>query len=88
MCSIVIICCAKDFCPFSTIEGDGFIGLVQTIIDTSLTRGRMNAKDLLSSATTVKNHLMSIDQKLRVALAHDLVDVKHVNCTTDHWSGK
>lgn len=48
----------------------------------------MNAKDLLSSAITVENHSMSIDQKLRVPLTHDLFDVKHVNCIMDHWSDK
>ena len=82
------ICCAIDFRPFYMIEGQGFCGLIQSIIDLVSVKGRLDAEKLLPSADTVKNHLMAIDQKIRVNLTEKLSKIKFINCTTDHWVDK
>ena len=84
----IALCCANDFRPFYMVEGEGFIELIQWIIDLVAAKGRIDARELLPKSKAVKAHLAQIDEKLREKLKLRMQTIKYVNCTTDHWTEK
>lgn len=85
MADMVAICCANEFRPFTLTEGKAFIDMIQFIIGLVTKRGLIDAATLLPSGDSVKNHIDSIDKKLRVKLIKEMETVNYVNCTSDHW---
>ena len=77
--------CAIDMRPFYMIEGDGMSMFIDTIIKIIAVKGRIDAKDLLPCADTVKNHVVSMAKEGRSVLKEILSTVPYINCTTDHW---
>lgn len=77
--------CATDMRPFITIE-DGMENFANALIEVGATRGKVTAKDLLSIANTVKNHVIQLAKDARLKLKEELNGVQYVSCTTDHWT--
>lgn len=81
----------KDLRPFSTVSGDGFIQLVQSVIDVQRKHNtRLNAKDLLPHPTTVSRNV----EKRAAAVLTELADLLQdaflnggqVSFTGDIWT--
>ena len=59
-CAEDLVWCAEDFRPFVSVEGKGFIDLIQHLINLACAQGNVNATELLPTADTVKSHLSNI----------------------------
>lgn len=77
--------CAFDQRPFTVVEGDGMMAFVDTIIQIAAQKGRINPKELLPCADTVKNHFVATATETRDKMKQELAKVPFINCTTDHW---
>lgn len=80
----------KDIRPFTTVAGDGFIDLAQTLINVGVKYGQLNASDLLPHPTTVSRHVSDKAEAIKAALVMPDI-VKYVNrwgggITTDMWT--
>lgn len=82
------IFCAKDLRPFTIVEGQGFIDLVQSVVTLCCSKGLMKVEDLLPTADTVRNHLKDLDGTIKDALIEKLQGIDYVSATSDHWVDK
>ena len=48
----VTLFCCKDMRSFRTVQGKGFIDMIQAIINLAGVKGKINAKELLPSPST------------------------------------
>ena len=72
--------CAQDFRPFNTVGCEGFVNLVQQCMDiASKSHGRMLARDLLPSPSTVSRNV----QAVKDLVVHSLSETLYQHSNTD-----
>ena len=80
--------CASDKRPFNVVESDTFISMIDVVIKSAAQHGSINAKELVPTADTVKNHLVAIEETLKQKLEDYMQMIEYVNVITDHWTEK
>ena len=80
----------KDIRPFTTVAGDGFVELAQTLINMGVKYGQLNARDILPHPTTVSRHVSNKADTIKTTVV--IPDIsKFVNrwgggITSDMWT--
>ena len=70
--------CSQDLRPFAVVEGQGFINVVQELLDIgSRYGGSMLAEDVLPCARTVSRHVAGEYHKVKSLVVEELKQVRY-----------
>ncbi|KAK3925971.1 Transposable element Hobo transposase [Frankliniella fusca] len=85
-----VLYCAKDLAPFQSVQGEGFLDLVQNILDIGFqATGRVDARRLMPDRTTVSRNMedMAGEIKLKfIPLVKEAIRNNTCAATTDMWT--
>lgn len=86
----VLEMCARDVKPFTLVEGKGFRGFAQSMIDLGAQMGKMNVEDILPDRRTVSNDAKALfeqeKQELGKMLKSRISQGRMIGATTDLWT--
>ncbi|KAK3929532.1 Transposable element Hobo transposase [Frankliniella fusca] len=85
-----VLYCAKDMAPFQSVNGEGFVELVQKLLDIGYqAAGRIDASLLMPNRTTVSRKLEDLagEVKLKfVPMVQKAIDNNTCAASTDMWT--
>ena len=88
MKDVLIDFCVGDIRPFNVVEGENFARVIQKALDMGAEHGRINAAELLPSATTISRGLKAKADEARQQVIPKLAQAIKEGClaaTTDMW---
>jgi len=83
--------CGRDLRPFNNVEGKGFKGLCQLLVNVGAKHGEVDVKDLLPSRTTVARHVADIADNLRAKFVPEVKAAINERCCSidmDLWTDR
>lgn len=81
--------CGRDLRSFKTISGNGFIALIQVLINCAATQEQMLAKELLPHPLTVSRHMRNKHEEVRKEILPEVLEAiqqEQYSATTDMWT--
>lgn len=79
---------AIDLKPFSFARGEGYLQLVQHIIDITSIHGRFDIEDYSPHTTTVTKNLEELTDEITKVMKQNFDKINHGCAILDHWSSR